>query len=251
MRLGGKNPVFEKLRVAPQSISKIYLQNGFSEAGYVYQRAQKHGIPVLVINARQMERISRGKNTQGILADLSDFEYLPYDELLEQAVKKKRTLVFLDGVTDPQNLGAIIRSLGSLGRFSLIIPTHDSASVTETVMRVASGGENYVPIALVGNINKALVDAKEEGFTIIGTVTSEGTSIYEADLPLHIGLVIGSEEKGVRPVILKNLDMKITIPMLVTTMSLNVAQATTIFAYEIIRQKKEKKQPFDEAANEE
>jgi len=246
MKLSGKNPVYEKLRVDPKSIVKIYLQTGFSEAGYVHQKAAKHSIPVLTMAAHQMDRIGRGKNTQGIMADVSDFAYLQYDDLLEQAVKKKRTLVFLDGVTDPQNLGAILRSLGSLGRFSLVLPTHDSASVTESVMRVASGGENYVPIALVGNINKAIVEAKKENFTIIGTVTSEGTSIYEADLPLHIGLVIGGEEKGVRPIILKNLDMKITIPMLVSTMSLNVAQATTIFCYEIIRQKKSKKQPIGE-----
>src|SRR5262245_61673995 len=253
MKLAGKNPVFEKLRVDPKSIIKIYMQSGFSDAGYVHQRAAKHGIPVLAMSAQQMDRIGRGKNTQGIMADVSDFAYVPYDDLLEQAVKKKRTLVFLDGVTDPQNPGAILRSLGALGRFSLVLPTHDSASITETVMRVASGGENYVPVALVGNINKAIAEAKEENFTIVGTVTSEGTSVYEADLPAHVGLVIGGEEKGIRPVIQKNLDIKLTIPMLVSTMSLNVAQATTIFCYEIIRQKKAKKQPtgepFDETAD--
>src|SRR5688572_12137353 len=113
MKLYGKNPVYEKLRVDAKSIAKIYMQTGFSEAGYVHQKAAKHGIPVLTMQPFQMERIGRGKNTQGIMADVSDFAYQLYSDLLEQAVKQKRTLVFLDGVTDPQNFGAILRSLGS------------------------------------------------------------------------------------------------------------------------------------------
>ena len=113
-------------------------------------------------------------------------------------------------------------------------------SVTETVLRIASGGENYLPIALVSNLNHAIKEAKDAGYFITGTVIKDGESIYEVKLPSKIGLVIGSDQKGIRPGVLKNLDSKVTIPMLVVTMSLYVAQATTLFSYEILRQKNNK-----------
>ncbi|HLF18289.1 MAG TPA: 23S rRNA (guanosine(2251)-2'-O)-methyltransferase RlmB [Candidatus Omnitrophota bacterium] len=235
--MAGKNPVFERLRANPRSIRRIYLEEGFSESGFVRGKAKKFGIPVLTIHAAQMHKIGRDKNTQGILADVDDAEYVDFDELLEHAVSKKRTLIFLDELTDPQNLGAIIRSLGSLGRFSLVLPQRHSVGITETVLRIASGGENYVPVAQVSNLNHAIEEAKESGFTIIGAVTRNGENIYEVELPAHIGLVIGGEQKGIREGVMKNLDIKITIPMLVDTMSLNVAAATTLLCYETIKQK--------------
>jgi len=241
MKLAGKNPIYERMRLNPRSIKKIYLQQGFSDATYVRHKAKKLRIPLIEILPGKMQKIGRGKNTQGILADVDDFGYVAFSDLLEQAGKKKRTLVFLDGIMDPQNLGAILRSLGSLGRFSLVIPTHDAVGVTETVLRIASGGENHVPVALVGNLNKAIQEAKEDGYTIVGAVTSDGVSIYDVQLPPRVGLVIGSEQKGIRPGILKSLDVQTTIPMLVASMSLNVASATALYAYEIIRQNEQRK----------
>jgi 23S rRNA (guanosine2251-2'-O)-methyltransferase len=241
MKLSGKNPVYERLRLNPQTIRKIYLQQGFEEAAYVRGKAAKTGIPVLNVVATKMQKIGRDRNTQGIMAEVGEFEYADFNDLLEQAVRKKRTLVFLDGITDPQNLGAIIRSLGSLGRFSLVLPTKEAVEVTEAVLRVASGGENHVPIAQVSNLNNAIDLARQEGFAIVGTVTQEGQSLYDALLPARLALVIGSEQKGIRPGILKNLDVKLTVPMHVETMSLNVATATAVFCYEIIRQTTERK----------
>ena len=147
MRLYGKNPASERLKSNPKSIRKIYLQEGFDDAAYFHMKAKQWAIPVMVIPRSRMLKIARNVNTQGILVDVEDFSYVPFDELLEQSRKKRRTLLFLDEVNDPQNLGAIMRSAACLGNFSIILPTHDSVSVTEAVLRVASGGDNFVAVA--------------------------------------------------------------------------------------------------------
>ena len=236
MRLYGKNPIIERLRSKPASIKKIYLQEGFNDAGYIYKKAKQSGIPVILSHKSKLLKLARNTNTQGILADVDDFIYVPYDELLETASQKKRTLVFLDSLNDPQNLGAILRSLACLGHFSVVLPSHESVEITETVLRVASGGENHVPVAKVPNLVNAIKSAKEAGFSIAGTVVSGGQPLEETKLPFPLGLVIGSEQKGIRDVIRKHLDLELSITMYLDRLSFNVAQAATIFCYEIKKQ---------------
>ena len=238
MRLFGKNSIVERLRCNPSSIRKIYVQHGFKGTLFIHKKARQHGVPVLPVSQSKMMKMGRDKNTQGILADAEDIAYIPYDELLEAALKKKRSLVFLDGLKDPQNLGAIVRSLACLGKFSVILPTHDSVSVTEAVLRVASGGENYVPFAKVPNLGNAIKKAKEEGFHIAGAVVQGGQCLSETALPHPLGLVIGSEQKGIRDVIRKHLDLELSIPMTCDTLSFNAAHATVVLCYEITKQKK-------------
>ena len=237
MKLSGKNSVIERLRSNPKSIRKIYLEQGFKGTLFIHKKAKQWGIPVLPVPQSKMMKIGRDKNVQGILVDVEDFHYSPYDELLDTAIKKKRSLIFLDGLNDPQNFGAIIRSLACLGKFSIILPTHDSVSVTETVLRVASGGDNYVPIAKVANLGQAIKRAKDSGFHIAGAVVKDGKNLNEITLPYPMGLVIGSEQKGIRDAIRKSLDIELTIPMASDTLSFNVAHATTVLCYEIAKQK--------------
>lgn len=238
MKLFGKNPVFERLRANPRSIRKIFIQQGMPEAAYVFKKAKQHGIPVIVVPSARLSKINRTRNTQGILVDIDEFVYVPYNDLLETAPGKKRSLVFLDGLNDPQNLGAILRSLACLGGFAVILPTHDSVAITEAVLRVASGGDNYVPVARVSNLANAIKSAKEYGFWIAGAVVKEGQSIFETSLPRPLGLVVGSEQKGIREVIRRLLDAELTIPVAFNTLSFNVAHATAILCYEINKQKK-------------
>lgn len=238
MKLYGKNPVLERIRSNPQSIRLILIEQGHDDHGYIVQKAKKWGIRVSAVPASQLLKIARNVNTQGIVADVDDFAYMPYDELLSMAQEKDISVVFLDGVTDPQNLGAIFRSLGCLGGFALVLPTKDSVSVTESVLRVASGGENYVRVSQVSNLAQAIVKAKNAGFWIAGSIVEEGESLFKARLQFPLGLVLGSEQKGIRDVIKKHVDVKLTIPMAQNKMSYNVAQAATIFAYEITKQKK-------------
>jgi len=241
MRLSGKNCVFERLRTNPRSIKKIQIQEGFPNAGYLYKKGKQWGIPIVSIPKFKMEKMSRNVNTQGILMDVEDFQYTPYEDLLEHAYEKNKGLLFLDNLNDPQNLGAIIRTLGCLGHFSLVLPTHDSVSVTETVLRIASGGDNHVAVAQVANLNKAIVMAKSQGFKIAGAVVEGGQPIFDVALSFPLGLVIGSEQKGIRDVVREQLDYEITIPMAQASLSFNVAHAITIFCYETIRQKKQNK----------
>jgi 23S rRNA (guanosine2251-2'-O)-methyltransferase len=238
MKLYGKNPVIERIRSNPQSIRRILIEQGHNDHGFIAQKAKKWGIPVSAVPASQLLKIARNVNTQGVVADVDDFAYMPYVELLEMSVEKGWTVIFLDGVTDPQNLGAIFRSLGCLGGFALVLPTKDSVSVTEAVLRVASGGENYVRVSQVSNLAQAVAKAKDVGFCMAGSIVDEGESLFEARLQFPLGLVLGSEQKGIRDVVKKLVDVKLTIPMAQNKMSYNVAQAATIFAYEITKQKK-------------
>ena len=238
MRLFGRNSVVERLRSNPKSVKKIYIQHGFKGTLHIHKKARQWNIPILPVTQSKMMKIGRDRNTQGVIGDVEDFVYVPYDELLETAFNKKRSLIFLDGITDPQNLGAIIRSLACLGKFSIVLPTRDSVSVTETVLRVASGGDNYVPIAKVSNFGNAIKKAKNEGFQIVGAVTRDGNDLNEFTLPHPLGLVVGSEQKGIRDVICKQLDVKLSIPMAYDTLSFNVAHATAVLCYEITKQKK-------------
>lgn len=238
MRLFGKNPARERLRSSPETIKRIYIQQGIADAGYFYKKAKQHNIPVMAIPKTRMEKFGRHTNAQGVMADVDDFQYADYAETLEDALKKKKALIFLDQVEDPQNLGALIRSAGCLGNFVIILPTHKAAHVTEAVLRVASGGENHVPIAQVANLRKAIRQAKDAGFKIAGTVISGGEPLETVKLPYPLGVVMGSEQKGVRPVVQQELDMELTIPMHIDRMSFNVAQAATILCYEITRQRR-------------
>jgi 23S rRNA (guanosine2251-2'-O)-methyltransferase len=237
MKLYGKNPVLERLKTKPHTIKMILVEQGHPDHGYIVGKARKSGIMVNAVPASQIMKLARNHNTQGIMADILDFEYATYEELLGAAIDKKLTLVFLDGVTDPQNLGSIIRSLGCLGHFAVVLPTKDSVSVTEVVLRVASGADNYVPVARVSNIANALKKAKDAGFWVVGSIVEEGESLLDAKLQFPLALVVGSEQRGIRDIIKKHLDQRVTIPMTQARMSFNVAQATAILAYEITKQK--------------
>ena len=238
MKLYGKNPVIERLKTNPQSIRKIYLQENHPDSAYIRKKASRWGLPVFIVPASRLQKMARDLNTQGIVVEVDDFAYVPYPDLLSSAVKKKETLVFLDGITDPQNLGALIRSLACLGRFGVVLPTHDSVGVTETVLRIACGGENFVRVARVSNLSQAIVSAKEAGYWIAGSVVENGEDITQTELPSPVGLVIGSEQKGIRPVVQKIVDVCVTIPMAQQRMSMNVAHAAAILCYEILRQRK-------------
>ncbi len=240
MKIYGKNSVIERLRAHPSSIVKITIVDGLDCTDFIKGKARGKNIPIINIPENKMSKIGRNINTQGIIADVEDFVYANYTEILEQAYEKKKTLVFLDGLNDPQNLGALIRSLACLGRFIIVLPTRDSVSVTESVLRVASGAENYISVAQVSNINNAIKKARDIGYSIVGAVVEEGESLFETKFDFPVGLVIGSEQKGIRDFLQKQLDTKITIPMAAQTMSFNVAQAATIICYEITRQKKNK-----------
>ncbi|MBI3602425.1 MAG: 23S rRNA (guanosine(2251)-2'-O)-methyltransferase RlmB [Candidatus Omnitrophica bacterium] len=237
MKLYGKNPVLERLKTNPKSIKYIFIEQGHIESGYIHMKGKQWGIPVSVVPYTKIQKLARNLNTQGIVADVEDFPYLDINDLLQTAHQKRWTVLFLDRLTDPQNLGGIMRTCGSLGDFAIVLPTTESVGITESVLRVACGGDNYVPVARVANLGHAIEKAKNYGFWIMGTAVKEAKSIFEVSMQFPLGLVLGSEDKGVREIIRKKLDQEVMIPMKAVRMSLNVAHATSILCYEIIRQK--------------
>ena len=235
MKLYGKNPVLERIKTAPGSIKKLYLQQ-LTDLSEIVREAKKQGLSFDSVDKAAFLRLSGGDvHAQGVMAEVEDFAYVPFADLLKGALDKGTVPVFLDGVTDPQNLGSIIRNLACLGGFALVLPEHDSARVNETVLRVACGGENHMPIASIGNTVRGVLAAKEKGLWIAGAVAEGGTNILTAKIQRPLAVVIGSEGKGIRPGVASHLDARLSLPMKGANLSYNVAVATSLFCYEIMR----------------
>jgi len=236
--LFGKNPVLERIKAAPSSIRKLYLQKR-TDLSVIVQEAKKQGLDFVSVEKDMITKLAGDSHTQGVVAEIDDFMYTPFSDILSAAIKNKTVIIFLDGITDPQNLGSIIRTLACFGGFSLVIPEFDSASVNETVLRVASGGENFVKIACVSNIATVLKKVRVEGINISGAVAGDGVPIYGVDFHLPSAVVIGSEGKGIRPGVLKELDIKFSVPMSGGQLSFNASVSAAIIAAEISRRKYE------------
>lgn len=235
MYLYGKNSVFERLKADPNSIKKVYINREF-DGRQIVNAAKSANIPFERVDERRLINIKRADRLQGIVAQVEDFKYTDFDELLETSKDKNLSLICLDNITDPHNLGSIIRTAACFGGFSIIIPKHNSCEVNDTVMHVASGGENFVPISMINNMSTALIKAKNAGYWIAGAVVEEGEDINKVSLPFPVCLVLGSEGKGIRHGVRKQLEIKIRLPMKGAQLSFNVAMACAIFCHEIKRQ---------------
>lgn len=236
MYLYGKNAATERLKANPSSVKKVLLIEGFDKKELLDLIAENN-IEIEKVPKAKFMRMKKADRVQGVIALIDKFQYEPFDRLLKEALNKKKQIVFLDRLNDPQNLGVIIRSLACLGGFSLVIPEHESCDVNETVLHVASGGENYLSISKVGNLSKALIKAKEKGFWAAGTVVEGGQDIAKTEFPFPLCLVMGSEGHGIRHGVRKHLDLQVTLPMQGADLSFNVAIATSIFCYEISKQR--------------
>lgn len=235
--LYGKNSVSERIKAHPDSIRRIYLREGLSLPSMEKAIAHKR-IPCERISASSLDKMRPQKDLQGVVAKIDMFHYTPCDDLINDALEGDRTLIFLDRVNDPHNLGVIIRLSACFGNFSLIIPNREACQVNETVLHVASGGENYVPITSVNNLVPVVDDAKKLGFWIAGAVVEEeGEDIASVSLPFPLGLVLGSEGAGIRKGLQARLDIRARIPMRGAPLSFNVSMACGIFCHEITKQK--------------
>ena len=237
MFLYGKNSVLERLQINPQTIRKIFLQTNFKEMN-IAQIIKSKKIAVNTVTPKELIRIKNSSPLQGIVAEIEDFVYTDFYELLDKPADKRLSLIFLDRISDPQNLGAIIRIAACFGGIGIVIPKHEACAVNDTVLHVASGGENFVPVAMVTNITNALNEAKKTGYWVAGAVVEDGENIYNSILPFPLALVLGSEGYGIRQGIQKHLDLKFRIPMKGADLSFNVTSACSIFCYEINRQLK-------------
>jgi 23S rRNA (guanosine2251-2'-O)-methyltransferase len=236
MYLYGKNSVLERLKVNPASIEKILLQENFN-APLVEQLIKENHIAVERLPPAQLAKVKKADNLQGIVAKAQDYQYASLEELLSQ---KKHVLLFLDRIYDPQNLGAIIRTAACFGNFAIVIPKHKACAVTDTVMHVAEGGENYTPVAMVSNLTNAVISAKKSGYWIMGATVNKNTEkLNKISIPFPSGVVFGSEGEGLRYGVDKHIDIRAQIPMEGAKLSFNVSLACAIFCYEIDRQRQQ------------
>jgi 23S rRNA (guanosine2251-2'-O)-methyltransferase len=236
MYLYGKNSVWERLKANPESIRKIYIQDNF-KAPHITDIIKSANIPVNRVKEKELLRIKRADRLQGIVAEADNYKYTPFDELLNTAIKRQLSFIFLDSLNDPHNLGTIIRIAACFSGFAIIIPEHGSVDVNETVIHVASGGENFVPVSMVTNLSASLIKAKKAGYWVVGTVVEGGEDINKVPLPFPLCLILGAEGKGIRYGIQKHLDLKISLPMKGAQLSFNVAMTCAIFAHEITKQR--------------
>lgn len=236
MYLYGRNSVAERIKAHPESVRRVSIREGLSIPD-LEKLARVNKIECERLPSNTLDKMRPQKDLQGVVARVDLFQYMDPKELIARALSENRTLIFLDRVTDPHNLGVIIRLSACFGRFSLVIPSREACDVNETVLHVASGGENYVPIASVNNLAPVLDAAKNEGFWVAGAVVGdEAEDITTLSFPFPMALVLGSEGGGIRKGLQKRLDIRVRIPMPGVPLSFNVSMACAIFLHEISKQ---------------
>ncbi len=203
------------------------------------QASKAKGAVIDEVSVQRLSQITNGANHQGVAAQVAPYNYHDLDELIAQAKANsdEPVIVIADGIADPQNLGAIIRTAEALGSQGLIIPQRRAAGVTSTVSKVAAGALESFPVARVVNLSRALESLKKEGFWIYGTVAEGGKRLQDFNFRGAIGLVIGSEGSGLSLLTQRCCDELISIPLGGKTPSLNASVAAAINLYEIYRQR--------------
>ncbi len=232
MIIFGANPVIEAIRAHPARIRWIAVSK---EEGRRHQRivdqARAAGVSVRFVGVRDVDRMTQGGVHNGVAAELAAVEYADFEELAATA----RRVFLLDGVTDPQNLGAIVRVADCFGIDLIVVPEHESAGLTPVAVKASAGASEWVPVAQVTNLARAVERLKKEGFWVWGAEAA-GERVDTIDLRGKVAIVLGSEGKGIRRNVLEHCDGKIAIPLRGHVDSLNVAAAAAVIGWEIERQ---------------
>ena len=234
----GKNPVLEAIK-SDTTINKIYAQTSNKEIDSVIKEALKRKIIVVNTDKQKLDKMIDGKNSQGIIASVTDFEYSEIEDIINYAKSRNEDpfVLILDKIEDPHNLGAIIRSAECMGVHGIIIQKRNACLVTDTVEKVAAGACSYVKVARVTNITESLKKLKEYGLWIYGLDMAGESNIYDTKLEGAIGIVVGNEGEGISRLVKENCDVLMKIPMTGKINSLNASVSAAISIYEVLRQK--------------
>jgi len=235
--LYGKNPVLEAIRHSQKLIQKIYLDSTHkNKLEYIAISASKNNLSVEWIERDKLDRIAGTKDHQGVAAMLAGFPYTSLKDFLTRKSIGPRTVVLLDDVFDPMNLGAIIRAMATFGADLLIIPKIGACQITPVVSKASAGGTEILPIARETNIASCIEKLKKTGFWIAALTLEGATNIHQSDLSGDIAFVAGSEGKGIRERVSSVCDFKVWIPTGGKLSSLNVSQAVACALMERYRQ---------------
>ena len=236
----GRNAVMEALR-AGTPIDKIFLARGETDAtlGHIASSAREKGIVVVEADRRKLDGMSRTHAHQGVIAMAAVREYAAVDDILNAAREKGEPplIVVCDELSDPHNLGAVIRTAECAGAHGVIIPKRRSAGLTAVVAKTSAGAVSYVRVARVTNRTALLEELKDGGVWIFGTAADGDTSLYDADLKGPAAIVIGSEGDGMGRLVSQQCDFRVSIPMKGKLNSLNASAAAAILLYEAVRQR--------------
>jgi 23S rRNA (guanosine2251-2'-O)-methyltransferase len=202
-------------------------------------QAKAAGTVIDEVDLYRLNQLTQGSNHQGVVAQVAPYLYSDLMDLIEQAQSQTATpvLVVAEGITDPHNLGAIIRTAEAIGVQGMIIPQRRAVGITSTVLKVASGALEKFPVARVVNLSRALEDLKASGYWIYGTVSEQGQPIHAITFTGAIALIIGAEGEGLSLLTQRNCDVLVSIPLQGTTPSLNASVAAGMALYEIYRQR--------------
>ncbi len=235
----GRNPVTEALR-AGKPIDKLYIQDGLSDGPImtIKREAKKREIYVKYVSKDRLDHMSATGTHQGVIAVTGAYEYSEMEDIFTLASRKGEDpfIYILDGIEDPHNLGAIIRTANLSGAHGVIIAKDRAAGLTPTVARTSAGAINYTPVVRVTNIAKTIEELKDRGLWFI-CADMDGSTMYDIDMTGPIGLVIGNEGSGVGRLIKSKCDHVASIPMNGDIDSLNASVAAGVMGFEIVRQR--------------
>ena len=236
--IAGRNAVIEALR-AKKPIDKIFVLDGCQDGPIrtIVREAKKTDAILKFVDKERLNQLTN-EHHQGVVAIVAAYEYGTIDDLFKRAEEKGEDpfLIVLDGIEDPHNLGAIIRTANIAGAHGVIIPKRRAVGLTATVAKTSAGALNYTPVAKVTNLVKTMEELKEKGIWFV-CADMDGQSMYDMNLTGPIGLVVGNEGDGVSRLVKENCDFVASIPMKGEITSLNASVAGGVLAYEIVRQR--------------
>lgn len=236
----GRGPVLEALKNS-HPIEKIIIKNGPYAKSLipVIDLAKKNNIIIQQADGARLDKMAEGENHQGVVAMVSAYKYATVEDILKKAEDKGDSpfVIICDKITDPHNLGAIIRTANCVGAHGVIIPKHESAGVNSVVMKTSVGAVEYTPVAKVTNLANTIDELKDKGFWVT-CADMDGEMMYDIDLKGSIAIVVGSEGKGVSRLVREKCDFIASIPMYGEINSLNASVAAGVLMYEALRQRK-------------
>ncbi len=237
----GRNAVSEALK-AGKDIKRIYLAEGVNITGPIADivgLARNQGVHVQRLDRRALDRMAKTDKHQGVVAEVSEFEYATVDEILDVARQRGEDpfILILDTLQDPQNLGTLIRTSDAVGAHGVIIPRHHAVGVTPAVVKASAGAVSHLLVAQVTNLVRAIEDLKKLGVWIVGVDVAGERAFDEADLNMPLALVVGAEGKGISRLVKEKCDLLVKIPMRGHVDSLNAAVAGSIVLYGAWRQR--------------
>ncbi|MDY5484419.1 MAG: 23S rRNA (guanosine(2251)-2'-O)-methyltransferase RlmB [Clostridium sp.] len=239
LTIEGRNAVIEAFR-SGKTIDKLFVLDGCQDGPVktITREARKQNTIITYVSRERLDQLSETGKHQGVIAYAAAYEYAEVEDMLKLAEEKGEPpfLFLLDGIEDPHNLGAIIRTANLAGAHGVIIPRRRAAGLTSTVAKTSAGALNYTPVAKVTNLSATIEELKEKGLWFV-CADMGGQEMYKLNLKGPIGLVIGNEGEGVSRLVREKCDMIASIPMKGDIDSLNASVAAGVLAYEIVRQR--------------